>query len=804
MDTTELFKFRFVDRAYERQILNNFFINKSKNVLWIKGDSGLGKTTFFNYMYESWNDYSLCYVNIKTDATSTDIISDFIFQLQKYCSVDFVSQLKSRYKKFYNKVYKKTKDISELVFPQISNIVSVILDIGYTVVTVDDENKNCLDVVIDYIRTILENRKLCICIDNFSRCDLTTASIFFQIFKTFLSEDFFRSCIITTTEDLQEDLKNAIYLNLPYTEIKIKELNEYTYFGQILEPIFDQSNLEKEDLEYIYLKCEGSPQKLSTIISKLLDKNGITIRGTGKAVIEKDVLYSILQKQHINFNETDFTPVQNWVLFSYLCFSDEADVMKVRACALFVANKWLLFNAFDEKIFNEELLNLCSNKILKYNPNNTISAYHDNEYRDLLDIFDGSPFKSLFHQYAYEFLLINYPDEKKLLCRHAREAALPEWENMNYKYGKFLANNKQYYDAQKIFMYLNQYLTKMHIMQVLFIAINSYKTGNYQLTIDQLQIILPQKLRFRKAKYYYYFYLGKSYNNIGQVFRGAKILEQALAETQIGSAEYAETLNVLHMYYLEIPGERDKAFQIFTEIKDNYKNKYPQIWANTMRGCHNFMNNDDALGLLNEAEYVLESELEKAFVKTTIGFVYIRMNQLDKAEKQFETACKVIKRLKIHEYSYAMNNFAICYMLKEDYQKAKDILLEALLWNRTDYGKLAIQCHLLACTISLNQMDEAMDYYEYLDTYIKNRSPKDPIVNRKLYLNLAIASKKMNNEIEAQAFLKQVESCVKNSSSEWRYNNLLKEQTFSIKTPPDLKYQRVMDFEPWFLVYAHD
>ena len=62
----------------------------------------------------------------------------------------------------------------------------------------------------------------------------------------------------------------------------------------------------------------------------------------------------------------------------------------------------------------------------------------------------------------------------------------------------------------------------------------------------------------------------------------------------------------------------------------------------------------------------------------------------------------------------------------------------------------------------------------------------------------------MNNEIEAQVFLKQVESCVKNSSSEWRYNNLLKEQTFSIKTPPDLKYQRVMDFEPWFLVYAHD
>ena len=61
MNTTELFKFRFVDREYERQILNNFFLNKSDKTLWIKGDSGLGKTTFFNYMYEkkksAWPHY---------------------------------------------------------------------------------------------------------------------------------------------------------------------------------------------------------------------------------------------------------------------------------------------------------------------------------------------------------------------------------------------------------------------------------------------------------------------------------------------------------------------------------------------------------------------------------------------------------------------------------------------------------------------------------------------------------------------------------------------------------------------------
>ena len=65
MKTTELFNFPFVDRTYERDIINNFFNNKSETTLWIKGASGFGKTTFFNYMYDNWDQYSLCYVNIK-------------------------------------------------------------------------------------------------------------------------------------------------------------------------------------------------------------------------------------------------------------------------------------------------------------------------------------------------------------------------------------------------------------------------------------------------------------------------------------------------------------------------------------------------------------------------------------------------------------------------------------------------------------------------------------------------------------------------------------------------------------------
>ena len=97
-----------------------------------------------------------------------------------------------------------------------------------------------------------------------------------------------------------------------------------------------------------------------------------------------------------------------------------------------------------------------------------------------------------------------------------------------------------------------------------------------------------------------------------------------------------------------------------------------------------------------------------------------------------------------------------------------------------------------------------MDYYEYLDNYIMNYSSDDPIIKRKIYLNLAIANKKMHRKIQANAFLEKAKDYVINSSSEWRYYNLKGAQGVFHKAMPLLKYEKVLDFEPWFIVYAHD
>lgn len=403
MKSTELFAFKFVDRKREKNIIEKFFSEHSGNTLWIKGGSGFGKTTFFNYVLGQQSTYSLCYINIGLETNSVEIISDLITELQKNSETLFLTQIRKKYKKFYNNVYKDTKNITEDIFPQISNVASIILNLGYMAVTWDEKSKNTTDLIVDYLTTILQNKKICICIDNFSRCDLKTAEVIYYIFKSFSTEEKFRSCIITTAEDLQNSLKESIYRNLPYKELRIKPFDKYIYFCEILTPIFELSEFQPEDIEYIYNKCNGSPQKLSTIISKLLENSGIDFEKRKKAKINKNVLISLLQNENIRFKESDFSPSQKWVIFSYICQEKVVKIEYLQNLALYISNRFYLYQTYGEEKFKTELLNLISTKILKYNSDGTITYCHDADYIDLMDIFNSSPFKGMFSQYSYEF-----------------------------------------------------------------------------------------------------------------------------------------------------------------------------------------------------------------------------------------------------------------------------------------------------------------------------------------------------------------------------------------------------------------
>lgn len=221
-----------------------------------------------------------------------------------------------------------------------------------------------------------------------------------------------------------------------------------------------------------------------------------------------------------------------------------------------------------------------------------------------------------------------------------------------------------------------------------------------------------------------------------------------------------------------------------------------------MRGCHNFIEDyEEAIDILNRAEKILLNPLEKWYIKNTEGFVNIRSGNINTALRVFQDSYNNIKEIKPYEASYAGNNYAVCLMIKGEYDLAKDVLEDALFWNKTNYGKLFLNVHYMMCNIFLGNDILAKESMEYLIKYLDKNNPTDNIILRKLYMNLALAFKYQGNNIESNIYTKKVKKYVINTSSEFRYNKLINIETNEINNNIYYSYSK---FDPWFVVYAHD
>lgn len=805
MDTPELFDFSFVDRKREQIIFDNFILEPKKNVLWIDGNHGVGKTQFIKHTMKKYMNYSFAYYDIKPGKANTEILTDFIKVLQTIGEFDFGNFVLNEYSAFYNSLG-STINISSKAFTEnVSNIVSLILDITNYVVTKSKERRESIDIIQKYIEKILFKKKLFICIDNFSRCNEDISAIFCNIFKHFLECSNCRICLITTTDDMDDKKRvkfRELIANLP---ISIKKFDNHHFFYEIMDPIFEMGEFTEDDIKYIHLKCHGKPQKLSVIISKLLDKQGIQYdRGRRKAVINRKILKDILKEEYINYNKHDFSEAQKWILFSFLCLYDNVNVQDVKELAMYVAKNNFFFLAFNENVFHEQLLKLIEHNHL-CTDGQTLSTCHDSDFIDFTDIFLTSGFYQMISKSAYEFLLSSSTlcDREDLICRHMREADIPTWENRNYLYGEKLFRKHQYYDAQKIFSYLLKDRNSLNEQQLLLIGINEYEVGHYESAIDIMKNIVMDNLVDSNDKYNLVFYWGKSiYNYKFDPSKAIEKLKEAITYAAPRSKEYVKVQNLLQMYYMEIPGCEQESSNLFNEIRNEYKSLCPDEWASTMRGCHNFLNDEqDALELLEEAISCTNDALEHAYIDTTRGFVYVRAGNLETAMTFFGRSYEAIKNMKRHESSYAANDLAVCYMMKDNYIKAREILQDALFWNKTNYGKIVLYVHLMICESFLNNKSEAERYLDFLDEYMSTNKPKDKVMIRKVYLNLAVASKQIGNNIMFHKYMDKAQGYIKDTSSEWRFS-VIQEKT-DIPYSPNIYYS-YSKFDPWFIVYAHD
>lgn len=805
MDTTLLFDFSFVDRNKESKIFDAFMYENEKNILWIDGNHGVGKTTFVKYNMQKYKQYKIGYFNIKNDVTSQEVLEDFIKYIDSISETDFISFFKKNFKSFYNTISGSIINIVNNVNLTLSSIINLMLDISNIIITERDEKKSTSYVISNYLYNIIRKKQVFICIDNFSRCPLDSIDLFINILKPMLIEPNFKLCIITSVEEYNDKIKVQIRRNFSNKYIYLEGFKDAEYFYQILNPIFDMSLFSIEEIQYIYAKCHGEPQKLSIIISKLLDKNGIHFSNSTKAIIDKKILKQVLNKNYIKYCESNFNVLQKWIIFSFISLYDGVSILEVEKLAMYIARNMYFFSINNNQVFHEQLMELVQHKHL-YTDGVNLRVTHDSDYIDYVDIYEGSSLKKFFSKNVYEFLINekNIYNREELICKHSKIAEIYNWQQINFRYGKKLYDSKKFYDAHKVFMNIyNNSNSCFNDNDSLIIALNEYENGYYSICLEIFKNIDVNNLKQLYDKYLFYFYYGKCiYNNTGNINLALNKIDMAYKYVDKNQKEYFIIQNYLHMLMIEIPNRFEESKRIFYEIKNECENTFPIIWANTMRGCHNFIKDSkEAIDILNKAEKIVLNPLEKWYIKNTEGFINIRNGNIDTALNIFRDSYNNIKEIKPHESSYAANNYAVCLMIKGEYNCAKDILEDALFWNKANYGKLFLNVHYMMCNIFLkNDMlaKESMDYLvKYLDTiYIS-----DHIILRKVYMNLAIAFMYQGHSFERNKYMQKAKHYVINTSSEFRYNKINDILTNEIN---DNIYYSYSKFDPWFVVYAHD
>ena len=816
MDTTRLFNFEFVDRYQERKIFSSYTNSRNiEHILWITGERGVGKTRFVKQMLLDLSGRTIIWVDDSIQSENEIIILDFLNKLQKIKGNSFYDFVKDNYHLFWE----SGKDFVKVILSNRNffwgHLTDLLFDATSKVMDKNSSSRIFYKIFISYIDNILENNYLFIVFDNFSRYDNSSIQIIFDLIRNYINNDKIRFCIITTDNDmiLKEELETQIYMSIPFKNILIQEFSSYIFFGEILHKIFGKALFNYDDVKYIYEKCGGNPENLIKILKKSFKRNAISLNSYN-ITINKEILYTILRTESTRFSANDFTFKEQLLLLDIICIGKVVNQEFLKLTVEYLACKIFMFKQFSDEIFFETLGKLINHNIIVCGDDNTLVFEHDSIFLDICDILYDMKLKPQICQNLYELLLktdlslYGYSEEdyEYYKAYYAAEAYIPGWERINFEYGNRLIERHLYHKAIIIFDKLPITYFYDSPKQLYTMAYAYFEDGQFSKSLSILKSIFIDTVSEKEFLFKYYFLMGKTQNILTEKLEAISCFNQALKLTGKDSSEFVETLNLLHLTYMETEKGRKKAKIIFEYVKDNYETVTPLEWAKTMRGIANFYDGNNALELLHRAiEIAIQKndKIEQAYIENSMGFIYLRNGDIEKAEYHFSLAYEILHVYKTHETSYALNNRAICYMLNEKYEDALIDLLQALLWNSTPYAYYTINSHLCNCYLLMNKAEEAGQIISMLEHYILYNKIEDPVMLRKLTMTLGIAHHHMNNITVSRSFFSSlsIENVI-STSSEYRYR-IYTNQTVNDKSRNNL-YFKNKNFEPWILIYGHD
>lgn len=815
MNNKDLFVFKFVDREIERKIVRNFLLDSNtENILWIHGESGVGKTELIKY-FMSCFPYKFIHVNpIKKQITS--YFSLFIRELEKQ---------NTSLAGFIFKNYKKIKNISNNTISDINiktKILMGILEIGESIfIDAKDDFFSTANVLGQYIQYISKKEKYIFVFDNFQQCDTKSLERIQEITQNLWGKENIKFIFITTDHTISSDSEIIKFLleKNSLISISIEPFDNKDFFLDILLNIYTLDGITTTEMDQLYEACNGIPEKLKNFLRNMYLAEGIEYyKDSSQARLIPGKFKDVLCKGVDSTDLEALNLLEKLVFNIIICWNDSMPLSLLNEISQYIAGEVLYLPSELKSQIMASIYNLFSLNILEL-CENRVRVKHDLVYLSFLPKYAAIP-EAILYSKLYEYINSNKKQVVDMYSQsffdlnnalYSYKADIQSWQQINLDCLKILVEQKDYKNISIIISRLERSLTCFETSDLLFLAECFYNCGKY----DKARNILNythKKLNSDKNYFQYYYLSGKIFNMMMDKESAEKelILSQKYILPQ--SEEEILVKHMLQLILVEVVGRKDEAKEIFYSIS-KHLDKYPensQALATLLKNCSNYYTGKQALSLLKKALEISEKNndlVEIAFIKNNMGYEQFKLNNYEKCRTLYKESINILQQTKIHESAYPLSNLAVCHMINQEYDEAIALINRAFFWNCSNYLEYVLNTHLMLCYEQIGKNNESYKIAKCLLDKLESGKINDPVILRKVYLNLAINFDKLQIESYAKECAEKAYVFSTNTSSEYRAAKIY--EKYGGRPTKDLstlqnQYCTKYYFDHWLTIFSHD
>ncbi len=730
MTNMELLNFRFVDRTNERKITNDFLLKKDNvKTLIVKGKKHAGKNFFIDEIIKENQALSFIVLDFN-QLNNRCAYKLFLDELEKYSNGEFLTFIKKNYTDILQVTTNSVQNILKINDKaNISEILGYMLNSNMFFLNLHKQQESSIKLLVKYIKQIDKNENLVIVIKDFSKCDVDSLPIIYQaISLTCEDEQLLTKYIISIDEKDWNDNKNEIYTffssNIAVYPLQIDKFDDSKFFSEMLFDIFNFTSEDKNSLEHVFNVCNGYPGELKHLLSKLYFKsNKILDAKVGTAKWESEAINSIISNdnQKIKFND----PISRIIFLIILYLDIDITYDMLIELTYHICKKIHIVlpndNIIKEKL--QELLYIHELLIIKQEEFETVQLNDKNSKERLYIEFKDEKILPLFSRCISEYLLRNHENILKVsniekyyiqLAQHTYISQYNEWETLNLKAGTYFYKNNQISIAKEIFSRLNADSKKLKMEDYFLIAACFYDGGSY----DKAEAIIKD-IHFEDCNYDQLILIVKIKNINMHKVEAVEILDFMLNCIEYNDFHF-EILDIKQRILSNIETERKSAKNIFDYLQAEFDKAPLTAYNDFLISSMEYYRGEKVqqnFKVLEEKLVEEDNQLMLAELYVNKGFDLFWQGEISKAKSEFKKSINSFELLRIHELSYALNNFANCQMLEEDFNGAILSLKRALMFNSSKYTEIVLKTHLMVCyaiTKNLNYMN----LYSELETFI--------------------------------------------------------------------------------------